>query len=153
MSFKEHDDTLAPLFLKSRNDIRMEKKAKITRTVFVSEWSNPQGGQVYYHEIELDNGDKGQIGSKEKMPPKLNPGSELTYTLETTTRGNKIKAVNDKAQMFGKKQSIDPRSQFIGFSAAYAKDLVVAGKVEIKDMNGAAESIFKNMLKLYATIQ
>lgn len=132
----------------------MEKKARITRTVFVSEWNNPNGGQVYYHEVELDNGDKGQIGSKEKMPAKLNPGSELNYTIETTPRGNKIKAVMDKAQMFGgKKQVQDPRAQFIGFSAAYSKDLVVAGKLDLKDMNGAAESIFKNMLKLYATIQ
>lgn len=134
----------------------MEKKGKITRTVFVSEWSNPQGGQVYYHEIELDNGDKGQIGSKEKMPAKLNPGNELTYTIEASSRGNKIKAVSH-AQGGGfsrtGKPPIDPRAQFIGFSAAYAKDLVVAGKMELKDMNGGAESIFKNMLKLYDTIK
>lgn len=132
----------------------MEKKGKITRTVFVSEWSNPQGGQVYYHEIELDNGDTGQIGSKEKMPARLNPGNELTYTIESTTRGNKIKAVTPAGGFQkGVRQSMDPRAQFIGFSAAYSKDLVVAGKLDVKDMNGAAESIFKNMLKLYQSIQ
>lgn len=132
----------------------MERKGKITRTVFVSEWSNPQGGQVYYHEIELDNGDTGQIGSKEKMPARLNPGNELTYTIESTTRGNKIKAVTPAGGFQkGARQSVDPRAQFIGFSAAYSKDLVVAGKLDIKDMNGAAESIFKNMLKLYQSIQ
>lgn len=135
----------------------MEKKAKITRTVFVSEWSNPQGGQVYYHQIELDNGDSGQIGSKEKMPVKLNPGSELTYTIESSSRGNKIKAVNP-AQSGGfnrgtGKAPVDPRSQFIGFVHAYAKDLIVAGKLELKDLNGAAESMFKNMLRLYETIK
>lgn len=121
--------------------------------MFVSDWAGPNGA-VYYHEIELSNGDKGQIGSKEKMPAKLNPGNELTYTLESTPRGNKIKAVSDKGAPFqGKKVFQDPRAQFIGFSAAYSKDLVVAGKLDIKDMNGAAESIFKNMLKLYSTIQ
>lgn len=130
----------------------MEKKAKITRTIFVSEWSNPQGGQVYYHEIELDNGDKGQIGSKEKMPDKLNPGSELTYVIESTPRGNKIKAVSSSFNRGGK-PTVDPRAQFIGFVHAYAKDLVVAGKIEIKDINGAAESMFKNMIKLYETIK
>lgn len=130
----------------------MEKTAKITRTTFVNEWSGPSG-KVYYHEIELSNGDKGQIGSKEKMPAKLNPGSELTYTIEETAHGSKIKPVQSDKPQFGKKQQIDPRAQFIGFSGAYAKDLVVAGKLDIKDMNGAAESIFKNMLKLYATIQ
>lgn len=129
----------------------MEKRAKITRTIFVSEWSGPNG-QIYYHEIELDNGDKGQIGSKEKMPDKLNPGNVLTYTIETTTRGSKIKAVME-GKFTGKKIFQDPRAQFIGFVHAYAKDLVVAGKVELKDINGAAESMFKNMIKLYDTIK
>lgn len=131
------------------------KTAKITRTVFVSEWSGPSG-QVYYHEIELSNGDKGQIGSKEKMPAKLNPGTELTYTIESSPRGNKIKAVNENRNIpgfTGKKVFQDPRAQFIGFSSAYAKDLVVAGKVDIKAMNIAAESIFLNMIKLYDTIK
>lgn len=72
----------------------MEKKAKITRTVFKNEWTGPNGS-VYYHDIELDNGDKGSIGSKEKMPAKLNPGQELTYTIQENPNGaDKIKAVN-----------------------------------------------------------
>lgn len=131
------------------------KTAKITRTVFVSEWSGPSG-QVYYHQIELDNGDSGQIGSKEKMPSRLNPGGELTYTIESSSRGNKIKAVtnnNGVPGFTGKKVFQDPRAQFIGFVHAYAKDLVVAGKVELKDINGAAESMFKNMIRLYETIK
>lgn len=133
----------------------MDKRAKITRTTFVSEWNNPKGGQIYYHKIELDNGDVGQIGSKEKMPAKLNPGSELHYTIEATDKGNKIKAVmeNSGGGFNRGKTPIDPRAQFIGFSSAYAKDLVVSGKLDIKEMNGASESIFKNMLKLYALIQ
>lgn len=132
----------------------MEKKAKITRTTFVSEWNNPKGGQIYYHKVELDNGDVGQIGSKEKMPAKLNPGNELHYTIEETDRGAKIKAVVE-GQGFkgGGRATIDPRAQFIGFCHAYAKDLVVAGKVDLKDINGAAESMFKNMIKLFNSIQ
>lgn len=132
----------------------MEKKAKITRTVFTSEWTNPKGGQVYYHTIELDNGDTGQIGSKEKMPSKLNPGSELTYTIETGPRGNKIKAVLPQGGGFKPgKPVVDPRAQFIGFSASYAKDLVIAGKVDLRDMNLLTERIFDNMAKLYDTIK
>lgn len=129
----------------------MEKKARITRTTFVNEWAG-SNGTVYYHSIELDNGDSGQIGSKEKMPAKLNPGQELTYTIESTSKGNKIKSVTPSGFQ-GKKAVIDPRAQFISFASAYSKDLVVAGKIDIKDMNGASESIFKNMIKLYNTIQ
>lgn len=125
----------------------MEKKAKITRTVFVSEWSNPQGGQVYYHEIELDNGDKGQIGSKEKMPEKLNPGNELTYTIEATSRGNKIKAVSAQGFSVGsKKFSVDPKTQMISFAMAYTKDLVVAGKVPLDNMSSYFEKIYNAMI-------
>lgn len=136
----------------------MEKKAKIVRTVFVSEWNNPKGGQIYYHKIELDNGDTGQIGSKEKMPAKLNPGQELNYTIEATDKGNKIKAVLPPGfgpgfKAGGGRPVADPRAQFIGFSASYAKDLVIAGKVDLKDMNLLTERIFDNMAKLFETIK
>lgn len=135
----------------------MEKKAKITRTIFKNSWQG-SNGTVYYHEIELDNGDKGQIGTKEQMPAKLNPGQELTYTIEHTDKGNKIKAVAPAqgggfGGGFKSKAPADPRSQFIGFASSYAKDLVVAGKIDLEKMNGAAESIFRNMLKLYELIK
>jgi hypothetical protein len=111
----------------------MEKKAKIVRTVFKNEWSSANGTIVYYHDIELDNGDKGSIGTKEKMPAKLNPGSELTYTID----GNKIKAVSPPqgggfGGGFGKK--VDPKVQIIGFAMSYTKDLIVAGKVHMTEL-------------------
>lgn len=125
----------------------MEKTSKITRTVFVSEWSGPSG-QVYYHEIELANGDKGQIGSKEKMPAKLNPGSDLTYTIEETARGNKIKAVAAQGQQggFQGRKAPEPRVQMISFAAAYTKDLVVAGKFGMQDFEKEFNRIYSIMI-------
>lgn len=124
----------------------MEKKAKIIRTVFVSEWNNPQGGQVYYHEIELDNGDSGQIGSKEKMPAKLNPGSELTYTIESTSRGNKIKAVVVQTTQGFKRTAPEPRVQMISFTASYVKDLVIADKVKMDEFEKQFNRIYSLMI-------
>lgn len=120
----------------------MEKTSKITRTVFVSDWAGPSG-PVYYHEVELANGDKGQIGSKEKMPAKLNPGADLTYTIEETPRGNKIKAVVTPGQPSGFKgrPQIDPKQQVATMSMSYCKDCIVAGKVDLKDM----EAVFNRM--------
>jgi hypothetical protein len=122
----------------------MEKKAKITRTTFKNEWSGPNG-TVYYHDVELDNGDKGSIGSKEKMPVKLNPGNELTYTID----GNKIKAVNAPGAgggfAGGGKKGPDPKVQIVGFAMSYTKDLIVAGKVEIKLLPETFERIHKLM--------
>lgn len=130
----------------------MEKTSKITRTIFKNEWANPKGGSIFYHEIELENGDKGQIGAKDKEPAKLNPGQMLTYTIE----GNKIKAVvqqNGFNSAGGfKKTTVDPRVQFIGFSHAYAKDLAVAGKIELKDVAKYSDIFFNNMIKLFQTI-
>lgn len=126
----------------------MEKTAKITRTTYKNTWNNPKGGQVFYHDIELDNGDKGSIGSKEQMPAKLNPGSELTYTIEA----GKIKAVvpqNAGGGGFrpgGGKAAPEPRIQMISFAMAYTKDLVVAGKVDLKGLAVQFDIIYNEMI-------
>jgi hypothetical protein len=122
----------------------MEKKAKITRAVFKNEWTG-NGNTVYYHDIELDNGDKGSIGSKEKMPAKLNPGNELTYTIDN----GKIKDVNAQVGgggfAGGGKKGPDPKVQIVGFAMSYTKDLVVAGKVTIEQLPPIFEKIHKLM--------
>jgi hypothetical protein len=121
----------------------MEKTAKITRTTFKSEWAG-NGNTVFYHDIELDNGDKGSIGTKEKMPPRLNPGQELTYTIE----GTKIKAVNKQQGGFsgGGKKGPDPKVQIAGFAMAYTKDLIVADKIKIDQLPVIFEKIHGLML-------
>jgi hypothetical protein len=56
------------------------KTAKITKCDFNREWTG-SNGTIYYHSIELDNDDYGDIGTKEKLPAKLSPGSEVTYEI------------------------------------------------------------------------
>lgn len=131
------------------------KKAKITKTVFKNEWNNPKGDNIFYHDIELDSGDKGSIGTKEKEPAWLNPGQELSYTIETGEKGNKIKRAqenNFKGGGYSRPQQ-DPRVQLIGFSHAYAKDLCVAGKIEIKDLGSYSKKIFDSMVQCFDTIK
>jgi hypothetical protein len=125
----------------------MEKTAKIVRTVFKNVWNNPKGGQVFYHDIELDNGDKGSIGSKEQMPVKLNPGSDLTYTIDA----GKIKASLPPQQGAGQwpkgggKPVVDPKVQMISFALSYTKDLVVAGKIGMADLEKEFTRIYNLM--------
>lgn len=126
----------------------MEKTAKITRTTFKNQWAGPNG-IVFYHDVELDNGDKGSIGSKDQMPAKLNPGQSLTYTIEVGEKGNKIKAVQDQkpgAFFGGGKKGPDPKVSIVGFAMSYTKDLVVAGKIEVKDMSAYFEKMHALML-------
>ncbi|HET6224630.1 MAG TPA: hypothetical protein VFF27_00030 [Bacteroidia bacterium] len=137
----------------------MEKTAKITRTVFKNEWANPKGGSIYYHDLELDNGDKGSIGSKEKEPAKLNPGQEITYTIETTDKGIKIKLVNPQQQnnfQGGGKKSYspsDPRISNTGYAMRYVVDLIIAGKVEYKDIEPSFEKVFGLLDKKYLELK
>lgn len=118
----------------------MEKKAKITRTTFKNEWKGTNGS-VFYHDIELDNGDKGSIGAKEQMPAKLNPGQEITYTID----GNKIKAVNTAGgggfAGGGGRKGPDPKVQIVGFAMSYTKDLIVADKIKVDQLPAIFEKI------------
>ena len=72
-------------FLKSKEQVKNIKKmknAKITSCVFSREWEGPSG-KIYYHNITLDNGDDGSVGTKEKMPSKICTGAEIWYTIES----------------------------------------------------------------------
>lgn len=72
-------------FLKSKElvkNIKKMKNAKITSCVFSREWEGPSG-KIYYHNITLDNGDEGSVGTKEKMPSKICTGAEIWYTIES----------------------------------------------------------------------
>lgn len=53
----------------------------VTSCVFDKEWQPPTGKMLYFHTIELLNGDKGNVGTAEKMPDKLKEGSIIYYTI------------------------------------------------------------------------
>ena len=57
------------------------KTAKITASSFVREWTGASG-TIYYHDITLDNGDTGSVGTKEKNSPKIAVGETVTYNIE-----------------------------------------------------------------------
>lgn len=129
------------------------KTAKITASKFKSKWSPPdKPNQVtYYHDIELDNGDRGSIGTNEQEPQFLNVGESLTYDI-----GPHPKRAGDfqikKAGSWGGKGgggfAKEPfEEKAVGMSYAFAKDLTVAGKLEPgKKMIETANAIYDAML-------
>lgn len=127
------------------------KTAKITASKFSREWSpadNPDN-VTYYHDIELDNGDTGSIGAKQKNPQTLAVDQILTYTIEESARGNKIKSVGGGKFTGGKggyqREAFEEKA--VGFAFSYAKDLTVAGKLEPgKKMIETANAIYDAML-------
>lgn len=117
----------------------MEKTSKIIKCEFKNEWANPKGGSIFYHNIEFENGDKGSIGTKSKMPDKLNVGSELTYTIE----GDKIKAVQQQNFKGGGFKQEPFEHKAAAYAMSYAKDLVVADKVDVQNLRKYADKIYE----------
>lgn len=127
-----------------------EKNSKIKSITYVSTY-NSQHGEIFYHNIELENGDKGQIGAKEKLPQKLSIGNLLWYTIELSPKGNKIKAIRplentEPQSQINTAQQRAPYSKsdvdIASFAMAYTKDLIVGGKVDIIEMPETFERIF-----------
>ena len=123
----------------------MERKGKIIESKFIKEWTGDKG-TVYYHDIKLDNGDHGQIGTKERLPDKIAVGQELTYTIEEGQYGSRIKAVQQSSGGGFRGRQQEPKIQMISFAMAYTKDLVVAGKVDLKNMSQYFDIIYQAMI-------
>lgn len=119
----------------------MEKTSKITKVEFKNEWLNPKTNTpIFYHNIELENGDKGSIGTKEKLPTKLSQGNELTYTID----GDKIKAVAQQTFKGGGGFKAEPfEHKAAGYSVSYAKDLVCADKIKVEQLLPIADKIYE----------
>lgn len=131
-------------------------KSKVTKIVKMDK-KDTYGNTSFI--IELESGDHGYYTSKSEDQKKFVVGNVANYDIEEKqgAKGKyyKITVPQSDGAIFSKggKAPVDPRAQFIGFSAAYSKDLVVAGKVSIDNMNAFADAIFKNMIKLYETIK
>lgn len=139
----------------------MSKTSKITASSYSHSWES-QNGTIYDHEIALDNGDSGVIGSKQQDPAFLNVGETLEYEIKPS-KGDyppKITRVTQKPQgggggNKGNGYSKEPfEDRVIGFAYSYAKDLYVAGKVE----NGAkmiatADSLVDAMIATHKRVK
>lgn len=129
----------------------MAKKSKVKSTTFKSEWKNPTSGMiVYYHEIELENGDKGQIGTKAKEG--LAIGEEINYSITEDGRGGfKIKKEQTTFQKAYTKAGDNAEYQngiAVGHSLNNAVLLICAGKVDIKDLESTARRILEIAVKM-----
>lgn len=102
--------------------------------------------------IEFENGDKGFYTSKSADQTKFIVGKEADYNIEKKTGSTgkeyfKITVPQDQQGGFNKggKPQVDPRIQMISFSASYAKDLIVGGKVTINDFESTFDRIYNKM--------
>ena len=123
----------------------MAKKGKITKVGDFKEYKG-QNGTVYYTNIEFDNGDKGNIGVKDKA--KIFVGKELDYSITQDDKGNnKIKAeVPFPAKAMGAYN--DKTGMMVGNAITNATLLVAHGIIQYSELADAASDICDLSIKL-----
>lgn len=121
-------------------------KGTITTVNFKSEWKNPKGGIIYYHDVTID-GNTYNIGAQAKMPDFLAPGKELFYEV-TDEKAKKIKRVkppefDSPLPSEGNKTGgkFNSRGMAVGNALTNATLLVCHGKVDIKDIEKTAKRL------------
>lgn len=105
----------------------MTKTATITKVGPIKSW-NGTNGTIFYHSIQLDNGDAGSLGKKSEGAVK--EGDQITYKLEHGDFGNKIKEIPTapagRGSGSGYSFNVGRKSSTASFALSYAKDLAVA---------------------------
>lgn len=97
IDWDKEEEKLADKFSKFLNNqiISKMKTDKIKFSKFVREWNGPSG-TIYYYDLMMENGDKGQIGVKEKGSAKIAEGATITYTSTERVGPTGIKTDNFK---------------------------------------------------------
>jgi hypothetical protein len=96
------------------------KTAKILEVQNVREWTG-QNGTLFFHKLVLDNGDRGDLAKKSRDAVKA--GDSLTYTIEVTDRGNRIKEIRE---IRGRGQQANPGAIAAAVALKAATEITVA---------------------------
>lgn len=138
----------------------MEKKSKVIKITKFDK--QDQYGNTSYS-IELENGDKGFYSSKSSDQKNFVIGNEATYLIEEKTgKEGKVyfkitlpKTEGGHQGAGGKSAFVpqDPKIQMISFAMAYTKDLVVAGKIEMRDLKANFNVVFDTMISKFNEIK
>lgn len=141
---------------------------KVASCIFEKEWLNPLSKKIiYYHDVITDNGHVLSVGTMDKNSVRIKKGAVLEYTIDenskckiisSSTDVNKIaeQAMIDKQQREEKelikseKTRIKGQEAYLGFTWAYAKDLIIAGKTmeDMEELNKVARFIYEEIGKM-----
>lgn len=117
------------------------KNAKITSCVYSREWEGPSG-KIYYHNITLDNGDEGSVGTKEKMPSKICTGADVWYDIEAKGQFKGKTQYTIKLQKAPEQQYQPSKSNAMSTTSNSSQQESIARSVALKaaiDAVGAGE--------------
>ena len=123
-------------------------KSKVEKIAEVKPW-NGSNGTVYYHCLEMDNGDKINIGKKKELAI----GEELNYEITETgsQEYNKAKSVMEEPFRKGGKNDDYVKGIEVGHAVNNAVNLMCAGVVlDIKECRSNEEIIYENAKMIMA---
>lgn len=126
-------------------------KGKIVERIKETPWN-----EVFFVSVKLDNGDAGQLYAKSSG---LYPvGEEIEYDLDTSKGDGKHSIKIKKpfnAGGFPKKEwkGEDIEFKTVSVCMSYVKDLVVAGKIELKDMSTYTEKMSLKTMEIYQKLK
>ena len=130
-------------------------KETIKETKFIKEYEDKYG-KKYLHSVKY--ADKEALySSKKKEQDTFVPGQEAEFTETEREKNGRTtifikpvrKAFNSN---FGRNLSKE-QTRYSGFAVSYVKDLIIAGKIDLKDWQSASEKIFRHMVELDKTLQ
>jgi glucose dehydrogenase len=131
-------------------------KAVIQEVKFLKEWESKYG-TMFNFQVKYDD-QVALFTTKSKDQKKFIAGEETEFTEETKTYTDKksgevkeyivIKPINpNKQSNFGKALKKE-QTRYSGFAVSYAKDLVVAGRLDRNELPEYATMLFELMVTL-----
>ena len=125
-------------------------KAIISKITFQNEWES-KFGTLFQFKCEYD-GKVGQFNSKKKEQTTFYEGKEAEFTETPKTHNGVTYYTIKKIQPQGGHSNFArsmkrEQSKYSGFAMSYAKDLVVAGKIEEKQIFSAAKKMMDWMVE------
>lgn len=134
----------------------MEKTSKVKSQKFQKEYEGNYG-KVYYFEIEMENGDKGQYGSKKNPQDTFIEGQELSYDIVDKNGYYHIKPLRQIIPngFNGNKKPYDADAekfrQFLILaqsSMTKSVDLVIHGIVKIEQLQATCDKLMQQQIDL-----
>jgi hypothetical protein len=129
-------------------------KAIIKEVKFIKEFDS-KFGKMYNYQISY-NDKKAYYSCKDQNQQKFIVDKEAEF-LEEIKEGKNgtytfVKPMNAFVKSGYAKEIKKEQSKYSGFAVSYCKDLIIAGKLEMKDWEAASKKIFQFMVDLDKSI-
>lgn len=126
-------------------------QATITNVTYLKEYET-KFGKLHSFRVEYD-GKEAFYSSKSKDQTKFVKGKEALFTEETLIGKNNKPYLKIKPPQTGGGSNYAravsrEQSKYSGFAMSYAKDLLIAGKIEFDQLLPACKKMFDYMVKL-----